>query len=135
MEARRTEFEQKLAVTEEKRAAKVHAQPLPVPDFKALHIAQEASLACRKEQIVPILPAGQIEFSTEQRAKERERFDEMMKRKEEEMERLREERRKQQEIELEREIKELRKKAVPKAHEVPEWYGDMPKRKGGGVKG
>lgn len=75
-------------------------------------------------------PAMPFFFCTEQRAKEREKFDAMMKRKEEEMQRLKEERRRQEAEEEALVIRELRRKAVPKANDIPEWYADMPKKKG-----
>ncbi|KAK0495147.1 hypothetical protein EDD18DRAFT_1354336 [Armillaria luteobubalina] len=99
----------------------------PIPDFKALHAAEEARLAARKEHIIPVKPIAK-EFSTDERIKERRIFDERIKEKEAEMERAFEERRKQREQEEEREVRELRRKAVPKAHEVPEWYKDAPRR-------
>jgi hypothetical protein len=83
---------------------------------------------------VPIVPAAPIVLCTELRAREREKFDEMVRIKEEEIERAKEERRRQRDAEEEREMKELRKRAIPKANEIPEWYADMPKR-GGGVGG
>lgn len=67
-------------------------------------------------------------FWTEQRAKERERFEDMVRRKEEETERLKEEQRRVEAEKEEREIREMRKRAVPRAHEIPEWYAGMPKR-------
>ena len=73
---------------------------------------------------VPVSP----EFATELRLKERHKFDEMIKEKERREQAEREARRKLEEEEEEKRIKELRKKAVPKAHEVPEWYNDMPKK-------
>ncbi|KAK0193467.1 hypothetical protein F5146DRAFT_1030769 [Armillaria mellea] len=99
----------------------------PIPDFKALHAAEQARLAARKEHIIPVKPIAK-EFSTDERIKERRIFDERIKEKEAEMERALEERRKQREQEEEREVRELRRKAVPKAHEVPEWYKDAPRR-------
>ncbi|SJK99716.1 uncharacterized protein ARMOST_03027 [Armillaria ostoyae] len=99
----------------------------PIPDFKALHAAEQAKLAARKEHIIPVKPIAK-EFSTDERIKERRIFDERIKEKEVEMERALEERRKQREQEEEREVRELRRKAVPKAHEVPEWYKDAPRR-------
>jgi hypothetical protein len=69
-------------------------------------------------------------LNTEFRAKERQKFDELMRRKVEEMERAKEEKKKEREAEEERELKELRKKAIPKANEVPEWYADAPRRPG-----
>lgn len=123
---------EKLPASEQGRMGSVHRQRHAIPDFKALHEAHQASLTCRKH-IVPIVPAPPVMLHTEIRARERERFDEMMRMKEEDMERAREERRKQQEVEEEREIKELRRRAIPKANEIPEWYAEMPK-KGGGVR-
>jgi len=69
-----------------------------------------------------------VEFKTDARAKEREKFNQMIREKEMEMERQREERRRQREMEEEREIRELRKRAIPKAHVVPEWYGEIRKK-------
>ena len=34
----------------------------------------------------------------------------------------------EKELQEDRELRELRKKAVPKAHDVPEWYKDAPKK-------
>lgn len=99
-----------------------------IPDFKALHAAHNAELALRKENIRPTIPLP-IRWETDERVKERQKFDEMMKEKEREQERLMEVRRREQEEQEEREVRELRKKAIPKAHEVPEWYKEAPKRK------
>ena len=99
----------------------------PIPDFKALHAMQESVLAQRKAEIVPVVPLP-IEFQTEARAHEREKFEEARRAREAELERQREERRRQQELEEEQEIKELRKRAVPKANAVPEWYAFAPKK-------
>ncbi|KAK0204490.1 hypothetical protein DFS33DRAFT_1382368 [Desarmillaria ectypa] len=103
------------------------SQRYSIPDFKALHAAEEAKLAARREHIIPVKPMAK-EFCTDERIKERRMFDERIKEKEAEIERALEERRKQREQEEEREVRELRRKAVPKAHEVPEWYKDAPKR-------
>ncbi|KAH9829434.1 uncharacterized protein C8Q71DRAFT_728037 [Rhodofomes roseus] len=103
--------------------------PLLIPDFKAMHAAQEAAHAARREHIVPVKPQ-EIEFSTEARSKGREKFEEARRAREREIELQMEERRRLREIEEEKEIRELRKRAVPKAHEVPEWYADAPKRPG-----
>lgn len=99
----------------------------PIPDFKAIHAAQEATLAARREQIVPIMPAP-IEFHTDVRAEERQKFETARRAKEEEAERQAEERRRLQALEEEQEIRELRKRAVPRANPVPEWYADAPRR-------
>lgn len=98
-----------------------------VPDFKALHAAQEALTAARKELIVPVIPV-QVELSTEARVKEREKFEEARRTREREIERQMEERRLRREEEEERELKELRKRAVPRANAVPDWYADAPKK-------
>ncbi|KAI6110864.1 hypothetical protein EDD16DRAFT_1223234 [Pisolithus croceorrhizus] len=71
-------------------------------------------------------------FTTALRATERAKFDALMRQKQEEMARVREEARKRAEEEMARVVREMRKRAVPKAHEVPEWYKEMP-RKGQGM--
>ncbi|KAG1879606.1 hypothetical protein C8R48DRAFT_686344 [Suillus tomentosus] len=134
IEARKVEFE-KLAASEQGYMEKGHRQRHPVPDFKVLHEAHQASLAWRKEHIIPIVPAAPITLSTEIRAREREKFDRMVRIKEEEIQRAKEERRRQRDAEEEREIKELRKRAIPKANEIPEWYAEMPKKGGVGGSG
>ncbi|KAI5983202.1 hypothetical protein EDD15DRAFT_2317724 [Pisolithus albus] len=48
--------------------------------------------------------------------------------KQEEMARVREEARKEAEEEMARVVREMRRRTVPKAHEVPEWYKEMPKK-------
>lgn len=80
---------------------------------------------------MPVVP---FFFCTEQRAKEREKFDGLVRRKEEEIQRLKEEQQRREAEEEERAIKELRRKAIPKANEIPEWYAGMPKRKGTAVR-
>ncbi|OJA08879.1 hypothetical protein AZE42_01730 [Rhizopogon vesiculosus] len=125
--------EEKPMASEQGRMESMHRHRHTIPDFKALHEAHQASIACRKHA-VPIAPAPPIVLNTEIRARERERFDEMVRMKEEELEREKEERRKQQEAEEEMEIREFRRRAIPKANEIPEWYAEMPK-KGGGVRG
>lgn len=99
-----------------------------IPDFKALHAAHDAELILRKENIRPTIPLP-MRLETDERVKERQKFDEMIKEKQREQERLIEVRRKEQLEHEEREIRELRKKAIPKAHEVPEWYKEAPKKK------
>lgn len=73
-------------------------------------------------------PPGPV-FRTELRAKERKRFEEMVRTKEVEMEQKRAEERRKREEEEEREVSELRRKAIPRAHEVPDWYAEVPKKK------
>jgi len=113
--------------SETRRRAKLQQS---IPDFKALHAAElQASLAFRQAHVTPTIPVTP-ELNTEFRARERQKFDELMRRKTEEMERVKDERRKAREEEEEREVKELRKKAIPKANDVPEWYADAPRRSG-----
>lgn len=127
LEARKAE--ERLAVSEPGKTHLLH----PVPDFKVLRASHQAEFGFHREGVVPSMPVVPFLFCTEQRAKEREKFDEMVRRKQEEMERLKEEQRRREAEEEERAIKELRRKAIPKANEVPEWYADMPKRKGTAV--
>jgi len=82
----------------------------------------------RSKRAPLIIPDG-FKFSTEQRAKERERFDEAVRAKQKEKERQSEEERAAKAVEEERGIKEMRKSAVPKANSIPEWYASMPRRK------
>lgn len=129
IEARKAEFEKSAGGGSMGLSkSRSHAQ-LPIPDFKAKHAAQEAALAARRAEIVPVVPQ-EVGFPTDVRAKERERFDEARRAREREIELQMEERRRLREIEEEKEIKELRRRAVPKANEVPEWYADAPKRTG-----
>jgi uncharacterized protein involved in exopolysaccharide biosynthesis len=100
---------------------------LGVPNFKTLHDAEEQRLAGRREHIVPVLP-GRVELSTELRAQEREKFEEGRRTREAEAARVLEERRRAQVEEEEKEVRELRRRAVPKANEVPEWYAHAPRR-------
>ncbi|RPD64622.1 hypothetical protein L226DRAFT_529001 [Lentinus tigrinus ALCF2SS1-7] len=109
------------------RRSRAHAHHHPIPDFKALHAAQESVLAQKRAEIHPTVPMG-FELSTETRAQERERFEEARRARELELERQAEEKRRQRELEEEAEIRELRKRAVPKANEVPEWYAFAPKK-------
>jgi hypothetical protein len=86
-----------------------------------------ASMSRSKRRAALIVPEA-FSFSTEQRAKDRERFDEAVRVKQKEKERRVEEERAARAVEEERGIKEMRKRAVPKANTVPEWYATMPKR-------
>ncbi len=84
-------------------------------------------LAQKRAEIHPTVP---IEFglATTTRAQEREKFEEARRARERELERQAEERRRQRELEEEEEIRELRRRAIPKANEVPEWYAFAPKK-------
>ncbi|KAI0673829.1 hypothetical protein C8Q78DRAFT_1019260 [Trametes maxima] len=114
------------------RRSKAQTAGHAIPDFKALHALHQSQLAQRKAEIMPVVPLP-IEFQTDARAREREKFEEARRAREAELERQREERRRQQELEEEREIKELRRRAVPKANEVPEWYALAPKKSKAGT--
>ncbi|KII93091.1 hypothetical protein PLICRDRAFT_35268 [Plicaturopsis crispa FD-325 SS-3] len=107
--------------------------PASVPDARTKHAAPHFAAAARKGGAAPAAVVPQpFLFTTEIRAREREKFDEALRVKEAELERQREERRRAQEEEEEREVRELRKRAVPRAHEVPDWYATVPKRSDGG---
>jgi hypothetical protein len=79
----------------------------------------------------PLIVPKEFKFSTMQRAKDREKFDEAVRVKQVGRERELEEERAAKAVEEEEEMKEMRKKTVPKANGVPEWYAAMPKRKAG----
>ena len=78
---------------------------------------------------MPLIIPEAFRFSTEQRAKDREKFDEAVRAKQKEKERQLEDDRAAKAVEEERGIKEMRRRAVPKANSIPEWYATMPKRK------
>ncbi|TDL26349.1 hypothetical protein BD410DRAFT_783382 [Rickenella mellea] len=122
VEARRREFDDKLKVWQKRE----NHNSLNVPDFKALHAAYEASLAAKRKHVVPVIPAP-LQLSTAARVKERARFDEARRIREEEIKRQMDEMRKVREADEEREVRELRKRAIPKANPVPYWYADVPK--------
>lgn len=127
MEARKNGPNTNLSTSESEQRATASFHD-SIPDFRALHEQQmKASVAFRKEHIAPTIPVTP-DLNTKYRAKEREKFDELMRSKEEEMEHVREEKRKQQEVEDEKEMREIRKRAIPKAHDVPDWYASAPKR-------
>lgn len=100
----------------------------PVPDYKAQHSLLESSRAHRNENVAPVIPLS-FELHTDARARDREKFNAMMKEKAKEMERETEAKRKEREEREEREVRELRRRAVPKANVVPEWYKDAPRPK------
>ncbi|KXN84975.1 hypothetical protein AN958_11820 [Leucoagaricus sp. SymC.cos] len=109
-------------------ANKASTRTHPVPGFKSIHAHPESSQAHRKENLHPVITQP-FHWATEQRIKERKEFDEMVKEKERERELLEEQKRKEREEEEEMEIRELRKRAIPKANVVPDWYKDAPKKK------
>ncbi|KAG9089467.1 hypothetical protein FRC06_001536 [Ceratobasidium sp. 370] len=107
---------------------------LPMPDFAAAHAAAEAANLARRERTQVAFLAAQAELEaqreskyeigseTARRAAERAVFDAAMKVKEAEAERVRLEAKKLEDVREAAEIKELRKRMVPKANPVPEWY-------------
>ena len=95
------------------------------------HLRSNISSAGTRSQRKPLIVPEGFRFSTEQRAKEREEFDRGVRVKQEEKERRLEEERAAKAVEEEQEMKEMRKRAVPKASGIPEWYAAMPKRKAG----
>lgn len=96
-----------------------------------MHAAQEANLAQlaarRREFVAPTVPVTP-HFVTDIRIAERERFEEARRAREREVEQIREEQRRLREEEEEREWRETRKRAVPRANAVPDWYADAPKK-------
>lgn len=101
---------------------------LAVPDFAALQARHaEAVAAGRRQGVHPTVPVAPP-LRTEARAQERERFEEARRAREAELERQRAEARRAQAQREEEELRELRRRAVPKAHEVPAWYAHAPKR-------
>lgn len=70
-----------------------------------------------------------MQWETDLRMQERRKFDEKVKEREREREKEEEERKRLRETEEEGEVRELRKRLVVKAHDVPEWYSKMPKSK------
>ncbi|KAH7868730.1 uncharacterized protein C8R40DRAFT_812590 [Lentinula edodes] len=109
------------------RKRKLHTS-YTVPDFKSSHAAQDALLTSLKGRIKPVAPLP-VEMHTDVRARERSKFNEHIREKEIQASQALEERKRQQAEEEEKELKEQRKKAIPKAHPVPDWYKDAPRRK------
>ncbi|KAL4070254.1 hypothetical protein J3A83DRAFT_3157760 [Scleroderma citrinum] len=132
LEARKADVHKLLAASEPAQSQTQHETRL-APLYDSHH--GEAWLRLRKDNATNTLAATTATTAvpfvlcTEQRAKDRAKFDAMVRQKEEEMARAREEARRKAEEEEEREIREIRRRAVPKANEVPEWYARMPKRK------
>ncbi|KZT73307.1 hypothetical protein DAEQUDRAFT_808413 [Daedalea quercina L-15889] len=132
IEARRPEGEKEREKEKEKEngsmgRSRSHAPPPAIPDFRAMHAAQEAARAARRGQIVPVVPQ-EVHFPTDVRARERERFEEGRRAREREVALQVEERRRLREIEEEKEVREMRRRAVPRANEVPDWYADAPRK-------
>ncbi|KAI5118581.1 hypothetical protein M0805_004197 [Coniferiporia weirii] len=136
--ARRQEFEEKVKTWEKRAASSAGSSQngrssshKSIPDFKSLHATQGAGLASmavhRRELVAPTVPVSP-HFLTDIRLAEREKFEEARRLREREIEQLMEEKRRTREEEEEREWREARKRTVPRANAVPEWYADAPKR-------
>ncbi|KAF7289390.1 hypothetical protein MIND_01401700 [Mycena indigotica] len=105
------------------------SKPYTIPDFAAIHATFAAQSALRRSQAQPQHTHGQAPMlSTTLRAQERAAFDAGVRAREAQRETEKEsERIEREERELEEE-REARKRAVVKAHQVPEWYKEMPKK-------
>ncbi|KAJ7073402.1 hypothetical protein B0H15DRAFT_869205 [Mycena belliarum] len=108
------------------------SKPYTIPDFAALHAAQaahlaalRASAAAARVRTVPVAP----QLSTDARAVERAKFEEALREREAERERDRESERREKDEREREEEREARRRAVVRAHGVPGWYRDAPKRK------
>ncbi|KAJ7626486.1 hypothetical protein B0H17DRAFT_996031 [Mycena rosella] len=101
-----------------------------IPDFATLHASQAAQNTLRRSQCAPTVPIP-IAFSTDARVRERARFDAQVREREQKEDETRAVLRREREEREAEEMREMRKRAVPKAHEVPEWYKDAPKRERG----
>ncbi|KAJ7184959.1 hypothetical protein C8R46DRAFT_1065559 [Mycena filopes] len=105
------------------------AKGYTIPDFKSMHAAQAAQSALRRSQLAQSVTVPvPIAFNTDIRAREREAFEARVREREAEEEREKEARRLEREAREEEELKEARRRAVPKAHEVPEWYKEAPRK-------
>ncbi|KZV91012.1 hypothetical protein EXIGLDRAFT_719742 [Exidia glandulosa HHB12029] len=128
---RKEDFEAKRQLWQERsESVQSHASShssRSAPDFGSIHAANAASLASRRPKAQPTVPAAP-KLSTTTRARERERYEEGHRERERIVEEYRAERRRLREMEEEREYREMRKRTVPKAHEVPAWYAEAPKR-------
>ncbi|CUA71700.1 Proteoglycan 4 [Rhizoctonia solani] len=111
----------------------------PMPDFAAAHAAAEAANLARRQRAQEAFLAAQAELEscrhskhtiggeTARRAAERAVFDAAMKVKEAEAERIRNEQRKLDAEKQAAEIREMRRRMVPKANPVPDFYKYAPR--------
>ncbi|KAJ3781609.1 hypothetical protein GGU10DRAFT_379371 [Lentinula aff. detonsa] len=127
IEARKTDSIVRNHEEKPRKKQKLHTA-YTVPNFEASRSAQDVLLTSLKDHIRPVFPLP-VEMHTDARARERSKFDELVREKELQASRALKEKKRQQAEEEKREIKEQRKKAIPKAHPVPEWYKDAPRRK------
>ena len=103
----------------------------PIPDFKSVHAAQSTLIsdmaARRRGMIKPTVPVTP-HFSTDQRLAEREKFEQARRAREEELERQLAAEQRLREEEEERAYQEARKRTVPRANPIPDWYSNVPKK-------
>ncbi|KAG8690361.1 hypothetical protein FRC11_012157 [Ceratobasidium sp. 423] len=110
----------------------------PMPDFTAAHAAAEAANLARRQRAHEVFLAAQAELEsyrnaktiggeTARRAAERAVFDAAMKVKEAEAERIRNEQKKFEAEKEAAEVREMRKRMVPKANPVPGFYKHAPR--------
>lgn len=107
---------------------KVDAQSPPIKiDHKPRRSTRTVSRR-RTTVFHPTVPVFNGPSHSEQRALERREFEVGRRAREGERERIRAEERRQRELEEDEYYKELRRKAVPVAHAVPDWYATAPRR-------
>ncbi|CAE6425348.1 unnamed protein product [Rhizoctonia solani] len=111
----------------------------PMPDFVAAHAAAEAANLARRQRAHELFLVAQAELEahrdsqfniggeTARRAAERAVFDAATKVKEAEAERVRNEQKRMQAEKEAAEIRELRRRMVPKANPMPEFYRHAPR--------
>lgn len=137
LEARKVEYQAMAAESTASRSRLPHSKSSSTSTshssfktpFSSSSVTSSSSRAgYRKENVAPTVPVP-FDFQTAFRAESRAHFDEWAREREREREREEEERRREREEQEEREVKEIRKRAVPKANEVPGWYKDAPRRK------
>jgi hypothetical protein len=87
------------------------------------------SHASRKENMRPVTIPQPFNWASDQRIEERKQFDDTIREKVRERELLKEQKEREREEEEGKEIRELRKRAVPKANTVPEWYKNAPRKR------
>ncbi|KAL5519583.1 hypothetical protein ACEPAH_1266 [Sanghuangporus vaninii] len=130
---RRQEFQAKLKVWEQRAAADCSSNKQCI--FGGMHsnlknrpgASLEILATRRREQITPTIPVSP-HFMVDTRLAQRHKFDDAQRAKEKEAERIREEQRRAKEAEEEREWREARKRTIPRANQIPEWYTQVPKR-------
>ncbi|KAG9012584.1 hypothetical protein FRB94_005519 [Tulasnella sp. JGI-2019a] len=105
-----------------------NTNPIPQP------LSKPSTLSLANTAFKPTVPQ-ELNLATATRMKERNAFDEAVRRKDEERQMAEEERRKEEEHKKDQEVKALRKlldeTAKANVHEAPEWYKDRPHLAGG----